>query len=195
MLLVPICDSLVCRLQRMHICITDHAVPSHISLLLGGHCGSSAVHICPTQRTTATTHCLLQKLDQQLREEAQEEDKEYTGSLTVLIDITFELLRPYKDLRKTNLRDLSLTEAFWLLSGETEDSLKPGRRVQATIQGLSAMAAFCTLPDIRDMEAVISSSDISSSGEVRPDSRLRRGDTVPARSANQALSCCGSMHA
>lgn len=154
-----------------------------------------AGHICPSQGKTATAHCLLQKLDQQLREEAQEEDKEYTGSLTVLIDITFELLRPFKDLRKTNLRDLSLTEAFWLLSGETEDTLKPGRRVQATIQGLSAMAAFCTLPDIRDMEAVISSTDISSSGEVRPDSRLRRGDTVPARSVNQSLSCCGPTHA
>ena len=151
------------------------------------HCMSTAVHICPSQGKTATAHYLLQKLDQQLREEAQEEDKEYTGSLTVLIDITFELLRPYKDLRKTNLRDLSLTEAFWLLSGETEDTLKPGRRVQATIQGLSAMAAFCTLPDIRDMEAVISSTDISSSGEVRPDSRLRRGDTVPARSVNGSL--------
>ena len=139
-------------------------------------------------KSTATAHCLLQKLDQQLREEAQEEDKEYTSSLTILIDITFELLRPFKDLRKNNLRDLSLTEAFWLLSGETEDTLKPGRRVQATIQGLSAMAAFCTLPDIRDMEAVISSSDISSSGEVRPDSRLRRGDTVPARSDSWAHS-------
>ena len=156
---------------------------------------SSAVHICLSPREIAPAHCLPQKLDQQLREETQEGDKEYTGSLTVLIDITFELLRPFKDLRKTNLRDLSLTEAFWLLSGETEDTLKPGRRVQATIQGLSAMAAFCTLPDVRDMEAVISSSDISSSGEVRPDSRLRRGDTVPARSGNQALFCCGSMHA
>lgn len=138
----------------------------------------------------ATAHCLLQQLNQQLRGEAQAEDREYNGSLTVLIDIAFELLRPYQDLRKNNLRDLSLTEAFWLLSGETEHTLKPGRRVQATIQGLSAMAAFCTLPDIRDMEAVISSSDISSSGEVRPDSRLRRGDTVPARSANQSPLCC-----
>lgn len=142
------------------------------------------MHNCSSQCTVTIAHCLLQKLDQQLREEAQQEDKEYAGSFTILIDIIFELIRPYKDLRKTNLRDLSLTEAFWLLSGETEDTLKPGRRVQATIQGLSAMAAFCTLPDIRDMEAVISSSDISSSGEVRPDSRLRRGDTVPARSGN-----------
>ena len=102
----------------------------------------------------------------------------------MLIDISFELLRPYLDLRRENLRDLSITDAFWLLSGETQDTLKPGRRVQATIQGLSAFAAFCTLPDIRDMEAAISCRDISSSGEVRPDSRLRRGDTIPARSAN-----------
>lgn len=123
----------------------------------------------------------LVEINQRLREQAQQEDREYAGSLTVLIDISFELLAPFKDLRRVNLRDLSITEAFWLLSGETEDTLKPGRRVQATVQGLSAMAAFCTLPDVRDMEAVISSSDISSSGEVRPDSRLRRGDTIPAR--------------
>ncbi|KAL3162429.1 hypothetical protein ABBQ32_010098 [Trebouxia sp. C0010 RCD-2024] len=123
----------------------------------------------------------LVQMNQQLREEAEQEDRDYIGSLTLLIDIRFELLAPFKDLRRVNLRDLSITEAFWLLSGETEDTLKPGRRVQATIQGLSAMAAFCTLPDVRDMEAVISSSDISSSGEVRPDSRLRRGDTIPAR--------------
>lgn len=135
-------------------------------------------------------HCLLQQMNQQLREEAEQEDRDYIGSLTLLIDIRFELLAPFKDLRRVNLRDLSITEAFWLLSGETEDTLKPGRRVQATIQGLSAMAAFCTLPDVRDMEAVISSSDISSSGEVRPDSRLRRGDTIPARSAHALLPCC-----
>lgn len=136
-------------------------------------------------------HCLLQEMNQRLREQAQQEDREYAGSLTVLIDISFELLAPFKDLRRVNLRDLSITEAFWLLSGETEDTLKPGRRVQATVQGLSAMAAFCTLPDVRDMEAVISSSDISSSGDVRPDSRLRRGDTIPARSAGALFPCRG----
>ena len=180
--------------QSVDICLS-HAPNSFARVVCLGHLSRSlAQTICSRHVQFARAHCLLQQLNQQLRGEAQAEDREYNGSLTVLIDIAFELLRPYQDLRKNNLRDLSLTEAFWLLSGESEHTLKPGRLVQATIQGLSAMAAFCTLPDIRDMEAVISSSDISSSGEVRPDSRLRRGDTVPARSANQTLECCRYGH-
>lgn len=190
--------ALMGKLQRMHFiirsCSTLLKCQSTARTTLGvvessGRLleSSAPSYVLQGNTKVATAPCLLQQLNQQLRDEAQAEDREYHGSLTVLIDISFELLRPYQDLRKNNLRDLSLTEAFWLLSGETEHTLKPGRRVQATIQGLSAMAAFCTLPDIRDMEAVISSSDISSSGEVRPDSRLRRGDTVPARSANQSL--------
>ena len=68
-----------------------------------------------------------------------------------------------------------------LCAGETADTLKPGRKVQATIQRVSDAAAWVTLSDINDITAVILNIDISSSGEVRPGDRLRRGDVIPAR--------------
>ena len=112
--------------------------------------------------------------------------------LPTWIDMAFELTRPYMDLRVPAETELSIAEIFWLLSGETEQSLKPGRRVQATVMGLSDLAAYCTLPDLHDIEAVILSEDISSSGPVQPSDRLRRGDTVAARS-EPANSCIHSF--
>lgn len=110
-----------------------------------------------------------------------QEDQNEPDRLSTLIDISLELVEPYADIRPLNRLDLALDETFWLLSGETHTTLKPGRRVQATVTGLGGEAAFCTLPDMGDMEAVILADDISSSGHVRPGDRLRRGDTVPAR--------------
>ena len=66
-------------------------------------------------------------------------------------------------------------------AGETADTLKPGRKVQATVQRVSDAAAWVTLSDINDISAVILNTDISSTGEVRPGDRLRRGDVIPAR--------------
>ena len=95
--------------------------------------------------------------------------------------MSFELILPYMDLRLPYTSHDQYDDTFWLLSGETPKTLKAGRRVQATIVGLSDVAAYCTLPDLHDIEAVILSEDISSSGPVRPSDRLRRGDTVAAR--------------
>ena len=76
----------------------------------------------------------------------------------------------------------------WCLfcTGENADTLKPGRKVQATIQRVSDAAAWVTLSDINEISAIILNTDISSSGEVRPGDRLRRGDVIPARSELRA---------
>ena len=108
-------------------------------------------------------------------------DQGDSNRLSTLIDISFELISPYMDLRPLYIADFSLSDIFWLLSGESESTLKAGRSVQATIIGLSGQAAYCTLSDMNDMEAVILCDDISSQGQVRPGDRLRQGDTVPAR--------------
>ena len=113
----------------------------------------------------------------------QEQNQDQSDRLSTLIDISFELVLPYSELRPENSGQLTISDTFWLLTGETPSTLKLGRRVQATITGLSGQAAYCSLPDLNDMEAVILADDISSSGPVRPGDRLRRGDTVPARSA------------
>lgn len=123
----------------------------------------------------------LQDLSQRLQQDESESNR-----LSTLIDISFELISPYFDLRPEYRGDIRLSEIFWLLCGEGEATLKAGRRLQATITGISGEAAYCTLPDINDMEAVILADDISSSGHVRPADRLRRGDTVPARYADCA---------
>lgn len=124
-----------------------------------------------------TRHTLLQGFTLRLQQDQDQSDR-----LSTLIDISFELVLPYSDLRPNNSGQLTISDTFWLLTGETPSTLKLGRRVQATITGLSGQAAYCSLPDLNDMEAVILAEDISSSGTVRPGDRLRRGDTVPARS-------------
>ena len=128
----------------------------------------------------ATQYTLLQGFSLRLQ---QEQNQDQLDRLSTLIDISFELVLPYSDLRPENPGQLTISDTFWLLTGETPSTLKLGRRVQATITGLSGQAAYCSLPDLNDMEAVILADDISSSGPVRPGDRLRRGDTVPARSA------------
>ncbi|KAL0039173.1 hypothetical protein WJX77_010168 [Trebouxia sp. C0004] len=124
---------------------------------------------------------LVEKLDLAGFSLRLQQDQDQTDRLSTLIDISFELVLPYSDLRPENPGQLTISDTFWLLTGETPSTLKLGRRVQATIMGLSGQAAYCSLPDLNDMEAVILADDISSSGPVRPGDRLRRGDTVPAR--------------
>ncbi|GAB4816099.1 hypothetical protein N2152v2_003145 [Parachlorella kessleri] len=73
-------------------------------------------------------------------------------------------------------------DIFWLCSGETKDTLRPGRKVEARIRYVTEEDARCVLPDINNLEAVIRAQDVSSSAD-RVDCRdfLKPNDTVTAR--------------
>jgi len=104
-----------------------------------------------------TRYSLLQGFSLRLQQDQDQSDR-----LSTLIDISFELVLPYSDLRPENPGQLTISDTFWLLTGETPSTLKLGRRVQATITGLSGQAAYCSLPDLNDMEAVILAGSYSS---------------------------------
>lgn len=46
-------------------------------------------------------------------------------------------------------------EAFWLCCGESEESFKAGRRVEARVRTVGEMDARVVLPDVNGIEAVI----------------------------------------
>lgn len=51
-------------------------------------------------------------------------------------------------------------EAFWLCSGETRDSLKVGRRVEARVRSVGDSDARCVLPDLNGLEAVLEKNQV-----------------------------------
>jgi hypothetical protein len=73
---------------------------------------------------------------------------------------------------------------FWLLSGESRESLREGRRVEALIRWVGNEEARCQLPAFNNLDALLHRNDISSQQPPpEPRDRLRVGDTVAARSA------------
>lgn len=59
--------------------------------------------------------------------------------------------------------------------------LKPGRRVEALVKFVGNNEARCVLPELDNLEATLSSSDISSQGPVIPSDHLKVGQSVSAR--------------
>jgi hypothetical protein len=74
-------------------------------------------------------------------------------------------------------------EVFWMLSGETEATLKPGRKVEAKVRFVTEEEARCVLNDLSNLEAVIPKDCISSEGIVNPRDRLESNKTYTARHA------------
>ena len=71
--------------------------------------------------------------------------------------------------------------------GETEETLKAGRRVELLVVYVGQSEARCVLPEIGGLEALLQAKDISSSqpGAV-PGDYLKAGQSVTARSAPPA---------
>lgn len=78
---------------------------------------------------------------------------------------------------------------FWWTYGETAETLKPGRRVEAVIRFVGQSEARCTLPEIGGLDAVLLASDISTSGPVVPSDYLHAGQSVAARSDLASMPC------
>ncbi len=72
-------------------------------------------------------------------------------------------------------------EVFWMLLGGDRDALKQGRMVEARVRGVMGSAAFCVLPDVHGLDAVVSADDMSSSGTVDCRDRVKVGDVIKGR--------------
>jgi hypothetical protein len=82
--------------------------------------------------------------------------------LATLIDAAFEFAAPFGELR-AEPGPLTEEELFWLsLGGETRESLRPGRRVEARVRYVGRDLVRCVLPDLGGVEAVIRAGEVSS---------------------------------
>ena len=52
-------------------------------------------------------------------------------------------------------------QLFYLCAGETPDSLRPGRRVEARVRFVGEMEARCVLPDLNNLEGVVMAGEVS----------------------------------
>ena len=75
-------------------------------------------------------------------------------------------------------------QVFWLLTGESPETLKEGRLVTATVMSAGRDDARVRLTDFGGVEGIVKRGDVSSKGEdVSPADRMQRGQTISARCA------------
>jgi transcriptional accessory protein Tex/SPT6 len=108
--------------------------------------------------------------------------------LATLIDIKFELIAPYGELRPRMPKE----EALWadhtllyLATGQGRESLKRGRKVEAKVRYVGEKMVRVTIPELNNIEAVINSDAVSSSKGPGTDgvdcrNHFRNNDTVIA---------------
>lgn len=73
-------------------------------------------------------------------------------------------------------------EVFWLMTGESETSLRPGRKLEARVQWVISSAINCTLPDCHNIDAVVEANHVSSrEAQVDCKERAKMGESLLAR--------------
>lgn len=70
---------------------------------------------------------------------------------------------------------------FWWMVGDTQQTLKKGRRVEAVVRWVGQNEAKCSLPELGGLDATVSAMDISSQGTVMPSDYLKVGQSINAR--------------
>ena len=84
----------------------------------------------------------------------------------------------------THAVELQKERQFWWMVGETEETLKAGRRVELMVVYVGQNEARCVLPELGGLEALLQAKDISSSQQnAVPGDYLKAGQSVTARSA------------
>lgn len=85
-------------------------------------------------------------------------------------------------------------EEFWALTGESADTLKEGRLVEARVVFVTADRVKCQLPEFGGLEAELDAADISSRVHGFVDARqcLERGAVVTARCVLVGCALCAS---
>lgn len=102
--------------------------------------------------------------------------------LATLIDIQFEFVAPYGEMRPPRSR-LDVDGRFWLALGEDRSTLKPGRKVEAQVKYVNSAFVKCVVPELNGFEAEIPATAVSSKpGQETVDCRdyFKKGDTVVA---------------
>ncbi|GAB4839178.1 Transcription elongation factor spt6 [Ancistrocladus abbreviatus] len=82
--------------------------------------------------------------DDDALEMAVEHDKDCLSKRETLYTVKLELIEGFQDWRR-QYEEPSQDEEFFMISGETEDTLAEGRTVQATVRRVQAQRAICAL--------------------------------------------------
>jgi transcription elongation factor SPT6 len=95
-------------------------------------------------------------------------------------DIKRELMQGFQDWRK-QYEEPSQDEEFFMISGETEDTLAEGRIVQATVRRVQAQKAICVLES--GLTGMLMKEDYSDEWRESPElsDRLHEGDIVTCK--------------
>eukprot|EP00210_Caulerpa_lentillifera_P002715 g2595.t1 len=102
--------------------------------------------------------------------------------LSLIIDMQMEFLSPFQDRRPKFSKPQEL-EVFYMLMNETEDSMKPGKFMEATVDWVEDTEIHCSLIPTR-LKGVVKKEQFSSTED--PESlnlryRVRRGDVLTTR--------------
>jgi len=89
--------------------------------------------------------------------------------LATLIDIKFELISPYGELRPRMHNLNKGEEALWsdpallyLATGEDEECLKVGRKIEAKVRYVGEKMVRVSIPELNNVEAIINADSVSS---------------------------------
>lgn len=92
--------------------------------------------------------------------------------------IKSELQHGFRDWRKP-WADLSVEEQFYLLCGETEETLSCGRIVHATVRNVQQNRVICALES--GLLGFIQKEDLSDDRDVDPSEKVSEGSIVTCR--------------
>ncbi|KAJ4980659.1 hypothetical protein NE237_031496 [Protea cynaroides] len=104
--------------------------------------------------------------------------KGYGGKLQTLEDIKMELIHGFQDWRNP-YQEPSQDEEFYMISGETEETLAEGRLVQATVRRVQPQRAFCGLES--GLTGMLHREDFSDDPVVNLTEHLNEGDILTCK--------------
>ncbi|KAK3138392.1 hypothetical protein QOZ80_5AG0368330 [Eleusine coracana subsp. coracana] len=115
-------------------------------------------------------------MEEYIRSVQEEFRKEYT-----LKDLKRELLGGFSDWR-TTYTEPSPDEEFWMLSGETEDTISEGKIVQVTVRNIQESKIICTFDS--GLKAIVMADNYSDEGFDLEASQLHEGDVLTGKIRN-----------
>ncbi|XP_058105794.1 transcription elongation factor SPT6 homolog [Magnolia sinica] len=106
------------------------------------------------------------------------EERLGTRKRETLMDIKMELLHGFQDWR-TPYTEPSQDEEFYMLSGETEETLEEGRTVQVMVRRVTPQRATCGLDS--GLTGVILRDELSEDGNVDPMDSISEGSILTCK--------------
>lgn len=121
----------------------------------------------------------LKSLD--IREYMKSMPEEFHNKEQTLKDIKWELLCGFPDWR-TPYAEPTPDEEFWMLSGETEDTISDGRIVQVTVRSIQDNRIICTFDS--GLKAIVMADNYSDEGFDLETLQLHEGDVLTGKIKN-----------